>query len=702
MNIDEARKRITELSEVIDNHNYNYYILSQPTISDYDFDMLMNELVKLEKEFPQFASPTSPTKRVGGDITSEFPTVKHRYPMLSLANSYNRDEIIDFINRTKKQLDDENSLVEFVCELKFDGVSISLTYEHGVLVRAVTRGDGAQGDEVTNNVKTIRTIPLKLKGDYPDFFEMRGEVIMPHDSFRRINAERDDLGLTVFANCRNAASGSLKLMDSKETANRRLDNFCYYMMMDDIPYSSHYESLMAAKQWGFNISDHIKVCKTIGEIEEFINYWDVKRHELPFDIDGIVIKVNSFAQREQLGLTSKSPRWAIAYKFKAEEVKTRLLSVDFQVGRHGTITPVANLEPVQLGGTTVKRATLNNADFIKQLDLHYDDTVIVVKGGEIIPKIIGVDTELRKDDSDEIQFIKRCPQCGVELVQNEGEAAWYCPNSLGCPPQIKGRIEHFIGRKAMNIESLGEGKVEVIFDNHLINNYADLYDLTYDKLYGLEKVVTVEDEYSLMNETVTKKVSFKEKTVNNILNSLIKSREVPFAKVLFALGIREVGEVTAKIIANTMGDIDTIMNASVEELCKINSVGVTIAQNIRDFFDDERNIQIINRLRAYGLQFSQDKKATTENQVLSGKTIVVSGVFENFSRDGIKQVIEDLGGKNVASISAKTDFVVAGDKMGPEKRKKAETLGVRILNETEFMEMIGMTPAPTITTGTLF
>lgn len=702
MNIDEARERIAELSEIIDNHNYNYYILSQPTISDYDFDMLMNELIKLEKEFPDLASPTSPTKRVGGDITNEFPTVKHRYPMLSLANSYNRDEIIDFINRTKKQLDDESSQVEFVCELKFDGVSISLTYEHGVLVRAVTRGDGAQGDEVTSNVKTIRTIPLKLKGNYPDFFEMRGEVIMPHESFRRINAERDDLGLQVFANCRNAASGSLKLFDSKETANRRLDNFCYYMMMDDIPYSSHYESLMAAKDWGFNISPHIKVCRTIGEIEDFINFWDVKRHELPFDIDGIVIKVNSFAQREQLGLTSKSPRWAIAYKFKAEEVKTKLLSVDFQVGRHGTITPVANLEPVQLGGTTVRRATLNNADFIKQLDLHNDDTVIVVKGGEIIPKIIGVDTDRRKADSDEIQFIRRCPQCGTELVQNEGEAAWYCPNSLGCPPQIKGRIEHFIGRKAMNIESLGEGKVEVIFDNHLINNYADLYDLTYDKLYGLEKVVTVEDEYSLMNESVTKKVSFKEKTVNNILNSLMKSREVPFAKVLFALGIREVGEVTAKIIANTMGDIDTIMKATVEELQQINTVGETIAHNIRDFFDDERNINIINRLREFGLQFKQEKKAATENQVLSGKTIVVSGVFANFSRDGIKQVIEDLGGKNVSSISAKTDFVVAGDKMGPEKRKKAETLGVKILSEAEFMKMIGQEKPHTMTTLTLF
>lgn len=700
MNKTEAGRRIAELSEIIDTHNYNYYILSNPTISDYDFDMLMNELAALEKEFPEFALPTSPTKRVGGDITDEFATVKHRYPMLSLANSYNRDEIIEFINRTKKLLDENNENVEFVCELKFDGVSISITYEHGILIRAVTRGDGAQGDEVTANVKTIKTIPLKLRGDFPDFFEMRGEIIMPHDSFNRINAERDDLGLQVFANCRNAASGSLKLMDSKETANRHLDNFCYYMMMDSIPYPTHYESLMAAKRWGFNISDHMRVCRTIGEIEDFINYWDIKRKELPFDIDGIVIKVNNFAQREELGLTSKSPRWAIAYKFKAEEVKTKLISIDFQVGRHGTITPVANLEPVLLGGTTVKRATLNNADFIKQLDLHYDDTVVVVKGGEIIPKIIGIDTELRKADSGEVQFIRRCPECGAELIQNEGEAAWYCPNSLGCPPQIKGRIEHFIGRKAMNIESLGEGKVEVLFDNHLINNYADLYDLTYDKLYGLEKIVVVEDEYSLMNETVTKKVSFKEKTVNNILNSLIKSREVPFARVLFALGIKEVGEVTAKVIANTMGNIDAIMKASVEDLQNINTVGTTIAQSIRDFFDDERNIQIVNRLRAFGLQFEQEKKIIAENQILSGKSIVVSGVFTNFSRDGIKQVIENHGGKNVSSISAKTDFVVAGDKMGPEKKKKAESLGVRVLNEQEFMEMIDYKPIAS--TGLLF
>lgn len=685
MTKDEARKRIAELSEVIDSHNYKYYVLAQPSISDYDFDMLMNELIALEKEFPELALPSSPTQRVGGDITKEFPLVKHRYPMLSLANSYNRDEIIEFIQRIEKTIEEP---VEFVCELKFDGVSISLTYEKGVLVRAVTRGDGTQGDEVTANIKTIHSVPLKLHGDFPDFLEMRGEIIMPHDSFNKINAERDELGLPMFANPRNATAGTIKLQDSKEAASRRLDNFCYYMMMDNLPYQTHYQSLMAAKKWGFNISPYIKVCKNIDEIESFINYWDVQRKNLPFDIDGIVIKVNSFAQHEELGMTAKSPRWAIAYKFKAEQVSTKLLSIDFQVGRHGTITPVANLEPVQLAGTTVKRATLNNADFIRQLGLHYDDTVKVEKGGEIIPKIVGIDHEKRKIDSKSVEFITKCPECGATLVQNEGEAAWYCPNSMGCPPQIKGRIEHFISRKAMNIESLGEGKVEVIFDNHLINNYADLYDLTYDKLYGLEKVETFVDESSLFPETVTRKVSFKEKTVNNILNSLIKSREVPFARVLYALGIKEVGETTAKTIANTMGNIDNLINASLEELQEIKDVGETIAQSIRSFFDDERNIEIINRLKAFGLQFSQEKKTKSENQVLAGKTIVVSGVFTNFSRDGIKQKIEDLGGKNSSSISSKTDFVVAGEKMGPEKRKKAEELGIKMLTEEEFMELI--------------
>lgn len=685
MTKEEARNRIAELSDTIEYHNRRYYILNQPSISDYEFDMLMEELISLEKLFPEYALPSSPTKRVGGDLTKEFPTVRHRYPMLSLSNSYNREEIVDFIKRIEKTIDEQ---VEFVCELKFDGVSISLTYEDGILTRGVTRGDGAQGDDVTTNVKTIRSIPLKLKGDYPNFLEMRGEIIMPHDSFRNTNKEREELGLPLFANPRNAAAGTIKLFDSKEAANRRLDNYCYYMMSDNIPYETHYESLMAAREWGFNISNHIALCKNIDEIEDFINYWDTERKNLPFDIDGIVIKVNSFAQREILGLTAKSPRWAIAYKFKAEQVKTRLLSVDFQVGRHGTITPVANLQPVQLAGTTVKRATLNNADFIKQLDLHYNDIVKVEKGGEIIPKIVGIDVESRNDEQSEVQFIERCPECGAKLIQNEGEAAWYCPNSSGCPPQIKGRIEHFISRKAMNIESLGEGKVQVLFDNNLIKNYADLYDLTYEKMFGLENVVVINDDFNLQDSPKTRKVSFKEKTVNNILKSLQKSKEVPFARVLFALGIKEVGEVTAKILANTLGDIDAIASASVEELQEVNTVGVTIAESIRNFFDKPENIIIIERLKKAGLQFNNEKKAVSESQALAGKSIVVSGVFSSFSRDEIKQLIEYHGGKNSSSISSKTDFLLAGEKMGPEKKKKAEALNVKIINEDEFLKMI--------------
>ena len=685
MTKEEARNRIAELSDTIEYHNRRYYILNQPSISDYEFDMLMEELISLEKLFPEYALPSSPTKRVGGDLTKEFPTVRHRYPMLSLSNSYNRGEIVDFIKRIEKTIDEP---VEFVCELKFDGVSISLTYEDGILTRGVTRGDGAQGDDVTTNVKTIRSIPLKLKGDYPNFLEMRGEIIMPHDSFRNTNKEREELGLPLFANPRNAAAGTIKLFDSREAANRRLDNYCYYMMSDNIPYETHYESLMAAREWGFNISNHIALCKNIDEIEDFINYWDTERKNLPFDIDGIVIKVNSFAQREILGLTAKSPRWAIAYKFKAEQVKTRLLSVDFQVGRHGTITPVANLQPVQLAGTTVKRATLNNADFIKQLDLHYNDIVKVEKGGEIIPKIVGIDVESRNDEQSEVQFIERCPECGAKLIQNEGEAAWYCPNSPGCPPQIKGRIEHFISRKAMNIESLGEGKVQVLFDNNLIKNYADLYDLTYEKMFGLENVVVINDDFNLQDSPKTRKVSFKEKTVNNILKSLQKSKEVPFARVLFALGIKEVGEVTAKILANTFGDIDAIASASVEELQEVNTVGVTIAESIRNFFDKPENIIIIERLKKAGLQFNNEKKAVSESQALAGKSIVVSGVFSSFSRDEIKQLIEYHGGKNSSSISSKTDFLLAGEKMGPEKKKKAEALNVKIINEDEFLKMI--------------
>ena len=688
MNKEEAKVRIAELSKIIESHNYNYYILAQPTISDYDFDMLLNELISLEKQYPEFITADSPTQRVGGDITKEFQTVKHRYPMLSLSNSYNIEEVKDFITRIKKTIEED---VEFVCELKFDGISISLTYENGIFVKAVTRGDGTQGDDVTTNVKTIRTIPLRLKGDYPDFFEMRGEIIMPHSSFNAINAEREDLGQQPFANPRNAAAGTIKLQDSKEVAKRKLDQYCYFMMMDDdkMIFKNHYESLMAARQWGFNVSNFMALCKNVDDIEDFINYWDEKRKELPFDIDGIVIKVNDFKQREILGFTAKSPRWAIAYKFKAEEAHTQLLSVDFQVGRHGTITPVANLEPVQLAGTIVKRATLHNADFIEQLDLHYDDIVSVEKGGEIIPKITAVDLSQRKEESQKVAFITRCPECGTELVNIEGETAWYCPNTLGCPPQIKGRIEHFISRKAMNIESLGEGKVEVLFDNNLIKDYSDLYNLKYNDIFGLEKIITIDDEKT--QEKSVRKVSFKEKTANNIIDAIEKSKSVPFARVLFALGIKFVGETTAKLIAKAMGSIDNIINASVEELTEIEEVGEKIAVSIKDFFSDERNINIINKLREAGLQFEQEKKTAKDDDssgVLSGMSIVVSGVFSTMSRDEIKQLIEDLGGKNVSSISSKTSFVVAGDKMGPEKRKKAESLGIEIKSEEEFLEMI--------------
>lgn len=682
-NKEEIKLRIAELSEIIESHNYNYYVLAQPTISDYDFDMLLKELIVLEQQYPDLILSTSPTQRVGGDITKEFQTVRHRYPMLSLSNSYNIEEVKDFINRIKKTIDDD---VEFVCELKFDGISISLTYENGAFVKAVTRGDGTQGDDVTTNVKTIRSIPLRLKGNYPDFFEMRGEIIMPHSSFNSINIEREDLGLQPFANPRNAAAGTIKLQDSKEVAKRKLDQYCYFMMMDDdkMIFKNHYESLMAAREWGFNVSDFMTLCKNVDDIEAFIDYWNEKRKELPFDIDGIVIKVNDFKQRDILGYTAKSPRWAIAYKFKAEEAHTQLLSVDFQVGRHGTITPVANLEPVQLAGTIVKRATLHNADFIDQLDLHYDDIVSVEKGGEIIPKITGVDLSQRKDDSKKVTFIEYCPECKTQLIKAEGETAWYCPNALGCPPQIKGRIEHFISRKAMNIESLGEGKVEVLFDNNLIKDYSDLYELTYDKIFGLEKIIIVDEE-----NNISRKVSFKEKTANNIIDAIEKSKNVPFARVLFALGIKYVGETTAKLIAKAMGNIDNIISASVEELTDIEEVGSKIAISIKDFFSDERNISIINKLKESGLQFEQEKQSEeSDSQILSGKSIVVSGVFTSMSRDEIKQLIENHGGKNVSSISSKTSFVVAGDKMGPEKRKKAESLGIEIKSEAEFLEMI--------------
>ena len=675
MTKEEARQRIAALSEELERHNYNYYILAKPTISDYEFDMKLEELTRLEHEFPEFLSPSSPTQRVGGGITKEFKSVKHRYPMLSLSNSYSKEDIEDFINRIKKSVEDE---VEFCCELKFDGLSISLQYENGVLVRAVTRGDGTQGDDVTTNVKTIRTVPLKLQGDYPPFFEMRGEIVMPYESFDKLNEQRVEAGDDLFANPRNAAAGTLKLQDSKEVARRRLDNYCYYMMMDGLEdhYQTHYESLQAAKKWGFNVSNYMAICKSVEEIFDFINYWDEARHQLPFAIDGIVLKVNSYEQQQALGFTAKSPKWAIAYKFKAEEVETELQSVDFQVGRHGTITPVANLAPVLLAGTTVKRATLNNEDFIRQFDLHYGDTVTVVKGGEIIPKIIGINFDKRQAGALPVEFVKTCPACGAELIQHEGEAAWYCPNAQGCPPQVKGRIEHFISRKAMNIESLGEGKIEFLYDAGLIKNAADLYDLTYDKLFGLSN----------------DKVSFKEKTAQNIIDALEKSKTVPFERVLFALGIRNVGEVVAKTIVAEYHDIDAIMKASVEELSAINTVGEVIAMSVKAFFENPVNLTIVERLKAAGLQFAKaEEPASDKPQVLAGKTFVVSGVFAHYSRDGIKAAIEAYGGKNSSSISGKTDYVLAGENMGPEKRKKAEALGVPIISETDFELMIGTT-----------
>ena len=686
MTKEQAQQRIATLSEELERHNYNYYILAKPTISDYEFDMMLEELAQLEREYPEFLLPSSPTQRVGGGITKEFQSVRHRYPMLSLSNSYSKEDIEEFIQRIKKSVEGE---VEFCCELKFDGLSISLQYENGILTRAVTRGDGTQGDDVTTNVKTIRTVPLKLHGDFPSFFEMRGEIVMPFESFNRLNEQRAEMGDDLFANPRNAAAGTLKLQDSKEVAHRRLDNYCYYMMMDDLEdrYQTHFESLMAARQWGFNISSHFKVCRSVEEIMDFINYWDEERHHLPFAIDGIVLKVNSYAQQQELGSTAKSPKWAIAYKFKAEEVETELLSVDFQVGRHGTITPVANLAPVQLAGTTVKRATLNNEDFIRQFDLHYGDTVTVVKGGEIIPKIIGVNFDKRQAGASPVAFVKACPACGSELIQHEGEAAWYCPNAMGCPPQVKGRIEHFISRKAMNIESLGEGKIELLYDEGLIRDVADLYTLTYDKLYGLSKETPILDENGIETGK-TRKVSFREKTSQNIVEALEKSKSVPFERVLFALGIRNVGEVVAKTIVAEYHDIDALMKASVEALSAINTVGEVIALSVKSFFEDERNLRMVERLREAGLQFSKTEETRSDKpQILAGKSLIVSGKF-SIERDALKRIIEAYGGKNVSSISSKTDYVVAGDNMGPEKRKKAESLGIPILSEAEFMAII--------------
>jgi DNA ligase (NAD+) len=673
------KERIIYLSQEIRKHNYQYYVLSRPLVSDYEFDQLLEELTRLEKEYPVFLFPDSPSLHVGGEITREFQQVIHKYPMLSLGNTYSENEVRDWEERLQKLT---GTVPEYVCELKFDGVAIGLTYKNGILVQAVTRGDGVQGDDVTTNVKTIRTIPLRLMGSgYPDEFEIRGEIIMPHASFARLNVIREEEGDEPFANPRNAASGSLKMQDSAEVARRRLDGFFYYLPGTIPGLDTHYETLQCARSWGFKVSDYSVKCQGIDDIFDFIHNMDHIRHELPFDIDGVVIKVNDLKQQEQLGYTAKSPRWAIAYKFKAEQVSSELLSIDFQVGRTGAVTPVANLKPVQLAGTVVKRASLHNADVIAALDIRQGDIVFVEKGGEIIPKIVGVDVEKRNLLSPPFQFLSNCPECHTELIRQEGEAAWYCPND-NCPPQIKGRLEHFISRKAMNIDSLGEGKVGLLFDKGLVRNVADLYDLTAEQLLGLEKV------YPGTDGKKEKKISFKEKTVANILTGLKISRSVGFEKVLFGLGIRYVGETVAKKLARHFRNIDALAVADASELTAVDEIGEKIAQSILSWFSIESNNHLIERLKLAGLKLEMDELAEKPaSQKLAGKNFVVSGVFSR-SREEIKAIIEFNGGKNSSSVSSKTSFLLAGENMGPEKRKKAEELGISIISEDEFFGLL--------------
>lgn len=684
-----ARNEIEALSEAIRKHNYNYYVLSKPAISDFEFDGLMQRLIDLEKEYPALAAPDSPTRQVGGDITKEFVQVEHSFPMLSLSNTYSEEEIREFDERTRKVL---GTAPEYVCELKIDGVAIGLTYRQGKFTRAVTRGDGVKGDDVTTNVKTIKSIPLRLHGkEFPDAFEIRGEIYLPHASFERINRLREEEGEDPFANPRNAASGSLKMQDSSEVARRGLDCFLYYLPGPATAsmFRTHYESLAAARTWGFKVSDYVVICNTIEDILDYIDTWDHERHNLPFDIDGIVIKVNAFRHQELLGYTAKSPRWAIAYKFKPEQVTTRLLSVSYQVGRTGAVTPVANLQPVLLAGTTVKRATLHNADFIGALDLRPGDSVFVEKGGEIIPKITGVNMQERNPESEPFLFPSNCPECHTPLIRQEGEAAWYCPNEQVCPPQIKGKLEHFIARRAMNIESLGEGKIAMLYDSGLVRNYADLFDLSFDKLIGLEKV------YDPKDGTKEKKISFREKTVNNILKGIESSRSVSFDRVLFALGIRYVGETVARKLAVHFGSVDHLAAASLEELTEAEEIGDKIALSIRGWFSSDHNLHLIERLRNAGIRLSLDEPLVKQlSDRLKGMVFVVSGVFSKFSRDELKQTIEMHGGKNAGSVSAKTSYLLAGEKMGPEKLKKAASLGIPVIGEDEFLEMTGGPAAP--------
>ena len=676
--MNDIQQEIARLSEEINRHNYYYYMLDDPKISDYDFDQLLQRLIDLERQYPEYVQPDSPTQRVGGTITKQFESAAHIYPMLSLGNTYSEGDLTEFDTRVHDLL---NGSVEYVCELKYDGVAISLIYEHGILTRAVTRGDGSRGDVVTANVKTIGSVPLSLAGDYPDLLEARGEIIMPYDSFNALNAEREEIGEQPFANPRNAASGSLKLQNSAEVAKRGLSFKLYYALGENLPEDNHYARLRKLHEWGFRFPDVMEKVDGLPGVLGFIRTWNEQRKQLPYPIDGIVIKVNDFAQQQQVGATAKSPRWAIAYKFKAERVSTPLLSVDFQVGRTGIITPVANLRPVSLAGTVVKRATLNNRDFIADMDIREGDFLFVEKGGEIIPKIVGVDMEKRAPEANPVRFVDVCPLCGTTLVQNEGEAGVFCPNELHCAPQIRGRLEHFISRKAMNIDSLGEGKIEVLYAQGLVRNAADLYDLTFDKLFGLEKVIEDENGKS-------KTLSFKEKTTQNILNGIEQSKNVPFERVLYALGVRFVGEVTAKKLARRFKNIDAIASATQEELVEVEDVGERVAESVIQYFNNTENLEMVMRLRTAGLQMEAGEESQAASDKLAGMNIIVSGVF-SVPRDELKRLIEQNGGKNVSSISKNTTYVLAGDKMGPEKRKKAESLGIPIISEEEFFRMIG-------------
>jgi DNA ligase (NAD+) len=660
-----AHDEIIRLREELNTHNYNYYVFNNPTISDFDFDTKLHQLQTLEADHPEFFDPNSPTQRVGSDLNEAFVQVPHKYSMLSLANTYSAGDVADFYERVRKALNDD---FEIVCELKYDGTSISLTYENGALVRAVTRGDGVRGDDVTANVRTIRSIPLKLHGDYPSLFEIRGEILMPWTVFEKLNREREEQEESLFANPRNAASGTLKLQNSAEVARRQLDAYLYYLLGETLPTNTHYDNLQKAASWGFKISDAMKKCTSLQEILDYIAYWNTERKNLPVATDGMVLKVNDLRQQKNLGYTAKSPRWAIAYKFQAEKACTRLNSVSYQVGRTGAITPVANLDPVQLSGTVVKRASLHNADIIAGLDLHIGDMVFVEKGGEIIPKITAVDKEARFMLGDKIQFIKTCPECGTTLIRNEDEAAHYCPNEDGCPPQIKGKIEHFVSRKAMNIDGLGTETIALLYDNNLLHNTADIYELKVPDLARLERLGT--------------------KSAHNIKKAIENSKQVPFARVLFALGIRYVGETVAKKLANVFRSIDALRNASYEDLIAVDEIGERIALSVQKYFRKEEHCNLIERLKAAGLQFESSNTTAAVSDKLTGLSIIISGTFTHHSRDEYKALIESNGGKNVGSISSKTNYVLAGDNMGPAKLEKAQKLGIKIINENDFLAMI--------------